>query len=259
MGSFKTHRRQAHAMLDDDGETLLIYPATAPGHDCKVSKVIENMASGTFQISNITAPIAIEVPVHSIEDHGDDKDALRTLAQQGANLLEESFSNFAHLGVLSPPAEPLADTEPMDEYEAMACIDSFIDFGSDDDDEDVPESMDTSALATQITSPVFSNEATFAPSTDYVAETSNTQGLVDGFHNDLIGAFRSDSDIIAQNPYSSAFEDDSLTSPLFPSQSSVLSPNKRRCESIAEDEETEQRPEKRAHIGSGIEVFGSKY
>ena len=246
-------------MLDNDGETLLVYPATTPGHDCRVSKVIEDMANGTFQVANITAPTTAEISTRTIDDHADDEDALRTLAQQGANLLEESFSAFATLGILSPPAEALAKNEPMDEYEAMACIDNFIDFGSDDDEEDVAESMDTSALATQISSPVVGNEATFAPSADYIAETSNTQGLVDRFDSDLISAFRSDPDVTAQNPYASAFEDESLTSPLFPSQSSMLSPNKRRRDNFAEDGEAEERPEKRAHVDSGIEVFGSKY
>lgn len=245
-------------MLNNDGESLLIVPATMIGHDCRVSTVIEDMANGTFDATNIKDH---STPVDALPPgvDGDGKEALRSLAQQGAHLLEESFSNFASLGVLSPPAEPLMDTEQMDEFEAMACIENFIDFGSDEDDGDVPESMDTSALVTHIASPVGDHEATFAPSADYITETSTTRGLVDGFDTGLIGAFRTDPDLVPHNPYSSAFEDDALTSPLFPSQSSVVSPSKRRREHDLADDESDARPEKRVYLGSGIEVSESKY
>ena len=260
MGTFEVDKRKAHAKLHNDGDTLLIFPATAIDHDCDVSQAIEEMANGTFEVSQRQRSISPEPQFDGADLTNRNREELRALARQGANLLEESFAGFTD-SLMSPPSDPLTGNDPLDDYKAMSCINQFIAFGSDDDedDNDVLESMDTSVVATQTASPTMANEATFAPSADYMAEIADHQGLVDPCDESMLGAFRRDPDVIAQNPYATAFEDDSLTSPLFPSQSSILSPKKRRRDSIPEDSDTEQRPEKRAHFGPSIEIGASDY
>ena len=251
LATFKVSKRKGYVMLDNNGDFLEVQRATAPNHSCQVSKAMEVMANG-----KAPQPIVMQDPRPLIDDSFSNEETLRILARSGADLLD-SFSAFPTSD--SPITKANVDDESMDPFESMACLDNYVNLTSEDE-QMLPQSVDTSATATLAPSPMMANDAVFAPSTDYIAETSNTQGLMDDMDDGIDFIPSHERDVFINNPYSSAFEDDSLTSPLFPSQSSTLtSSNKRQREALSEDEGDEVRLQKRQEISSGIEIHDAKY